>query len=191
MDCGPASLRCFLDGAGVSVSYGRLREACQTDIDGTSIDTLEEVAVELGVDAEQVIVPAEHLLIAEARTLPAIVVISLPNGGNHVVVVWRLHGRFVQIMDPATGRRFKIAHRFLNEIYIHRFPVRGDAWRAWAGSHELTAPSRSRTGLAGARATPRSRGEAWSFGAAELSKGSPKANPRSSMVGPGVTCRPS
>ena len=151
MDCGPASLKCFLDGAGVSVSYGRLREACQTDLDGTSIDTLEEVAVELGVDAEQVIVPAEHLLIAEARTLPAIVVISLPNGGNHFVVLWRLHGRFVQIMDPATGRRLQISHRFLNEIYIHRFPVPGDAWRAWAGSDELTAPLRRRMGLVGVK----------------------------------------
>ncbi|HEU4386653.1 MAG TPA: cysteine peptidase family C39 domain-containing protein, partial [Blastocatellia bacterium] len=78
MDCGPASLKCFLEGAGISVSYGRLREACQTDLDGTSIDTIEEVAVELGVDAEQVMIPAEHVLIPEASPLPAIVVVSLP-----------------------------------------------------------------------------------------------------------------
>ena len=35
MDCGPASLKCLLEGFGISVSYGRLREACQTDVDGT------------------------------------------------------------------------------------------------------------------------------------------------------------
>ena len=46
MDCGPASLKCLLDGHGISVSYGRLREACQTDVDGTSIDTLETAAVQ-------------------------------------------------------------------------------------------------------------------------------------------------
>jgi ABC-type bacteriocin/lantibiotic exporter with double-glycine peptidase domain len=45
MDCGPAALTCLLEGFGISVSYGRLREACQTDVDGTSIDTIEEVAV--------------------------------------------------------------------------------------------------------------------------------------------------
>jgi len=45
MDCGPAALKCLLDGFGIQVSYGRLREACQTDVDGTSIDTMEEVAV--------------------------------------------------------------------------------------------------------------------------------------------------
>ena len=53
MDCGPASLKTLLEGFGISVSYGRLREACQTDVDGTSIDTLEETAVRLGLDAEQ------------------------------------------------------------------------------------------------------------------------------------------
>ena len=44
MDCGPACLKALLEGFGITVSYGRLREACQTDVDGTSIDTLEVVA---------------------------------------------------------------------------------------------------------------------------------------------------
>ncbi|HTC48481.1 MAG TPA: cysteine peptidase family C39 domain-containing protein, partial [Candidatus Aquilonibacter sp.] len=43
-DCGPAALKCLLEGFGIPVSYGRLREACQTDVDGTSIDTMEEIA---------------------------------------------------------------------------------------------------------------------------------------------------
>ena len=53
MDCGPATLKCLLEGFSISASYGRLREACQTDVDGTSIDTIEEVAVQLGLVAEQ------------------------------------------------------------------------------------------------------------------------------------------
>lgn len=44
MDCGPAALKCLLEGFGIPVSYGRRREACQTDVDGTSIDTIEDVA---------------------------------------------------------------------------------------------------------------------------------------------------
>src|ERR671923_1912833 len=62
MDCGPAALKCLLEGFGIPVSYGRLREACQTDVDGTSIDTLEEVAQQLGLEAEQVMLPVDHLL---------------------------------------------------------------------------------------------------------------------------------
>ena len=58
MDCGPASLKCVLEGFGIPVSYGRLRESCQTDVDGTSIDTVEEVAMQLGLDAEQIMLEA-------------------------------------------------------------------------------------------------------------------------------------
>jgi ABC-type bacteriocin/lantibiotic exporter with double-glycine peptidase domain len=35
MDCGPAALKCLLEGFGIPVSYGRLREACQSDVDGS------------------------------------------------------------------------------------------------------------------------------------------------------------
>ena len=71
MDCGPAALKCLLEGHGVPVSYGRLREACQTDVDGTSIDTLEVVARQLGLAAEQVMVPVDHLLADPETLLPS------------------------------------------------------------------------------------------------------------------------
>ena len=47
-----AALKSLLEGHAIPVSYGRLREACQTDLDGTSIDTMEDIAVQLGLDAE-------------------------------------------------------------------------------------------------------------------------------------------
>jgi ATP-binding cassette subfamily B protein len=136
MDCGPAALKCVLDGFGMPVSYGRLREACQTSVDGTSIDTLEDVAVQLGLEAEQIMLPMDHVLLPEAQTLPALVVVRLPDGNTHFVVVWRRHGRFVQIMDPATGRRWPTCRQFLDALYVHTIPIPAAAWRAWAGSDE-------------------------------------------------------
>ncbi|MBN1944300.1 MAG: ATP-binding cassette domain-containing protein [Bradymonadales bacterium] len=144
MDCGPASLKCLLAGYGIRVSYGRLREACQTDVDGTSIDTMEEVAVQLGLDAEQVMIPADHLLLPEARALPALVVVRLPNGVTHFLVVWRRHGNLLQVMDPGIGRRWIPARRLLDELYIHRMPVDAQDWRDWAGSKEHLGPLRRR-----------------------------------------------
>ena len=47
----------MLAGFGIRVSYTRLREVCHTDVDGTSVDRLEQIANELGLDAEQVVVP--------------------------------------------------------------------------------------------------------------------------------------
>ena len=145
MDCGPASLKCLLEGFGVPASYGRLREACQTDVDGTSIDTLEEIAVQLGLEAEQIMVPVDHLLLPEAMTLPAMVVVRLPNGFTHFVVVWRVHGRrLLQVMDPATGRRWPTARHFLDTVYVHRLPVPAAGWREWAGTEAFLAPLRRR-----------------------------------------------
>ena len=139
MDCGPACLSSLLEGHGVRASYGRLREACQTDLDGTSIDTLEEAAVTLGLDAEQVMLPADHLLLPEAAALPAIVVVRQPSGLTHFVIAWRRHGRWLQVMDPATGRRWPTTARFLSELYIHQLPVPAAAWREWAGGDESRA----------------------------------------------------
>ncbi|RKG72963.1 ATP-binding cassette domain-containing protein [Corallococcus exercitus] len=138
MDCGPAALKCVLEGFHVPVSYGRLREACQTDVDGTSIDTLEDVAARLGLEAEQVLLPVDHLLLPDTQSLPAIVVVRLPNGNTHFVVVWRRHGPLVQVMDPATGRRWLSQQQFLRELYAHVMELDGLTWRGWATAPEFT-----------------------------------------------------
>jgi predicted double-glycine peptidase len=158
MDCGPASLKSLLEGFGIHVSYGRLREACQTDLDGTSIDTLEEVANQLGLNAEQVMVPADHLLIPEARALPAIVVVSLPNGVTHFVVVWRRYGDLVEVMDPGVGRRWVRTDELLASLYRHAMPVPAAAWRDWAGTPEFIEPLRARLAGPGGRVEAGRRG---------------------------------
>jgi ATP-binding cassette subfamily B protein len=139
MDCGPASLKALLEGFGVSVSYGRLREACQTDVDGTSIDTLEEIAKQLGLDAEQVMLPLDHVLAPEAEALPALVVSRLPNGFTHFVVVWRRHGSLVQVMDPGSGRRWMSCEKLLSDLYVHTMAVPAGSWREWAASDEFVS----------------------------------------------------
>lgn len=144
MDCGPASLKAMLEGWGIPVSYGRLREACQTDVDGTSIDTLEDVGAQLGLTTEQIMVPVDHLLLKSANTFPAIVVVMHPSGVTHFVIAWRKHGDFVQLMDPAIGRRWVSCRHFLNELYVHRLPVPAADWREWAGSNEFLGPLRER-----------------------------------------------
>jgi ATP-binding cassette subfamily B protein len=137
MDCGPAALKCLFEGFGIPVSYGRLREACQTDLDGTSIDTMEDVAVRLGLDAEQILIPLDHLLLPSARALPAVLVVRLPNSTAHFVVAWRRQGPFVQVMDPASGRRWQPVEQLLREVYIHAMNIPGETWRGWASGPEF------------------------------------------------------
>ena len=134
MDCGPAALKCLLEGHGIGASYGRLREACQTRVDGTSIDTLEDVAQQLGLDATQVVLPVDHVLPPGAESLPALAVQERPDGVLHFVVAWsRSFGR-VQVMDPAQGRRWVPEAAFLGSLHRHRMVLPAEAWRDWMAS---------------------------------------------------------
>lgn len=150
MDCGPAALKCLLEGFGIPVSYGRLREACQTDVDGTSINTIEVVANQLGIDAEQMMLPTDHLFLHDASPLPALIVVRHPSGGTHFVVIWRQLGGWLQLMDSAVGRRWVRCTAFMHDIYRHQTSVSADDWRLWAGSDEFLRPLQERMARIGA-----------------------------------------
>lgn len=145
MDCGPAALSSFLRGVGLEGEYEELRRLCRTDIDGTSIDALEDICSSAGLAAEQIMVPVDHLLLPEMQNVPCITLIKLPSGFVHFVVVWRIVGSWVQLMDPARGRRWLHMDRFLEEVYAHSFPVPADGWREWAATPEFRASLDART----------------------------------------------
>jgi ATP-binding cassette subfamily B protein len=139
MDCGPAALKCVLEGFGVKVSWGRLREACQTSVDGTSTDTLEKVAASLGLEATQLMLPVEHAVAAPARMLPAIAVVRIPSGPTHFVVLWRRLGPYLQVMDPARGRRWVRAAAFLRDLHVHTQPIDVASFRKLVADPTFTA----------------------------------------------------
>jgi ABC-type bacteriocin/lantibiotic exporter with double-glycine peptidase domain len=136
MDCGPASLKSVLEGFRIPVNYDALRDACQTSIDGASIDTIEQLANQLDLAAEQAMLPPEYILLPEAKALPAIAVIRNPEGLTHFLVAWRYDRGLVQVMDPAFGRRWMTAESFRKSLYIHKLLVPAAEWREWAGSAE-------------------------------------------------------
>jgi ABC-type bacteriocin/lantibiotic exporter with double-glycine peptidase domain len=152
IDCGPASLTALLAGFNIHTSYGRLREACQTGVDGTCIDSIEDLANRLGLEAEQIVLPADHISINDAKALPAIAIVQLPNGLTHFVVIWRCHGSRFQVMDPATGRRWIDIDEFSKELYSHEMVVDAETWRTWAESSEFVLPLRARMVALGAKA---------------------------------------
>ncbi len=144
MDCGPAALKALFGGFGIYLSYGRLREACQTDVDGTSIDTLEDVAQKLGLDVAQEMMPADLVLLETSACLPAIVVVRSPGGATHLVVLWSVHGPLVQLMDPAAGRIWMHRQRFLSSLYIHEQAIAREAWEEWSECDTFTASLENR-----------------------------------------------
>ena len=143
-DCGSAAMKSVLAGMGLHIDYRRLRDACQTDVDGSSVDKLEELAVQLGLDAEQVMLPLDHVFLPEAKALPAIVITMTPGGRLHFVVIWARLGPLVQVMDPATGRRWTTVDAVSHSLLMHTTPAPAAAWRQWAGTDEATSALRRR-----------------------------------------------
>ena len=136
LDCGPASLAALARGFGIDASYPALRELCQTDVDGTSIDVLEDVAQQLGLDATQQLIPVDFLLDGPQEGGPAIAVTRLPTGFVHFVVIWRRLAGWYQVMDPARGRIWMSADELAGRLYQHSMPVPAKHWLSWAQSPE-------------------------------------------------------
>ncbi len=152
-DCGPAAMKSLLDGMGLPIDYRRLREACQTDVDGSSIDKLEELAVQLGLDAEQMMLPIDHVFLPQAKALPSIIVSLTPGGRPHFVVIWKQVGPLVQVMDPASGRHWLTAKAVAARLLEHVTPAPAEAWRVWAGSDQAASALGCRLRALGADAT--------------------------------------
>ena len=81
-------------------------------------------------------VPKDHVLLDAANALPSLAVVERERT-THFLILWRRHGAFVQIMDPAKGRRWLRTSALDDELYIHRQTVPAPAWRAWAASPEF------------------------------------------------------
>ena len=95
MDCGPAALHAIFDSVGLSVPYARIRDLCNTEVDGTSIDGLISVATGLGFKSEELLVPADHLLLADIVPLPFIAVTRTTRDEAHYIVIWRCYGNWL------------------------------------------------------------------------------------------------
>ena len=80
--------------------------------------------------------PADWLFLPEAQALPCLLVVRVPGGSTHFLVVWRRYGPWLQLMDPATGRRWVRAADFEREVFRHEQLLPAAAVRGWLGSDE-------------------------------------------------------
>ncbi|NQZ06770.1 MAG: ATP-binding cassette domain-containing protein [Algicola sp.] len=114
-DCEVAALKCILDSYGVDNNYEYLRDACKTDIQGATIDRMEEVLNEIGFDCQQAVVATAHITLKNHDLLPAITQVISNQNVAHFVVIWRQFGPWLQILDPAQGRYWIKATQFAEQ----------------------------------------------------------------------------
>src|SRR5260370_40414871 len=106
------------------------------------------------MEAGWAMVPADHLFATEGDALPALAIVRQPNGSHHFGIFWRRHGNWIQVMDPAVGRRWVSAARIRNDIYVHTQEVPADGWREWTGTDSFLRPLAGRIRRTGAKAEP-------------------------------------
>jgi len=100
-DCGPAALLSVLRGWGGDAGLAEVRDLAGTDVRGTTLLGLLHAARRLGMEARGVRANLREL---ERQPLPCLVLLTLPEGSTHYVVVDRIGQDAVWIRDPASGR---------------------------------------------------------------------------------------
>ncbi len=91
----------MLEGFGI---YGRLREVCQTDVDGTFSGTIEEVAAEPGLEAEPV--ETTHKEAESFARSAALASVPLPNKSDQrYLALLQCKGRDAVILAPDLSTR--------------------------------------------------------------------------------------
>lgn len=131
-----AALRAVLSAYGIPFDAAALIEECKVDEEGASIDDLEDVAVKYGLSAGSVIAPVEHVLLPDARILPAVVVVDSTDDEPDFVVAWRLDGDRVQVMDPREGRAWTTRADLEKRLHVHEMTMPADEYR-----EAMAAPS--------------------------------------------------
>lgn len=135
IDCGVAALSTLLAGYGSRVSYERLRELCQTGVDGTSIDSLEDISRHFGVEVIQHVVPSDLVLAVMHGRYPLIAIFTRGRGIPHFVTIWRSVGRYLQVMDPQGGRRWMHEQELESCLFGHTLELNAEDWSLWMNNN--------------------------------------------------------
>jgi hypothetical protein len=124
-----AALRAVLQAYGVAFDAAAIERECNVDEDGASIDDLEDVAVKYGLEAGSVIVPVEHVLLPEAKILPAILIVDGDEDEQDFVAAWRMDGDRVQIMHPEDGTKWVARADLAKSLHVHEMAMPLDEYR--------------------------------------------------------------
>lgn len=113
-DCGAACLSSIGNYYGIGIPIARIRQMAGTDRQGTNVLGLLEAADKMGFIAKGVRASKDAL---QKIPLPAIAHLQIGSSEvHHYVVVYKVTGEKVHVMDPAKGKIIKnSAEEFLNQ----------------------------------------------------------------------------
>ena len=147
MDGAAAALEAMFGGFDVRFSHAGIRAASRTAADRSSIEMLEATARRLGLQCRRSVLPLGVAFAAGCDSFPAIAMVRTSDGPAQPVLVWRAHGPWLQIMDPAVGRLWIQRRRFVKSLLETESPLcaaaRADLVNSAAFSRAITRRMRA------------------------------------------------
>lgn len=116
-DCGATCLASISEYYNLSLPISRIRQYASTNQKGTTLLGLREASVKLGFLAKGVKVSFDGL---KDLPLPAIAHIMVIKDGHefpHYVVIYKVTDKYIQVMDPATGKMEKKKLQEFEELF--------------------------------------------------------------------------
>jgi hypothetical protein len=144
MDSAPAVLHALLQAYGLPGVLVRLRDALQTSIQIPTLETLRRTAEHMGLKMETQLMPPEHVLMPQGKSLPAVTCIAGANNLPHFILLWSHWGGRVQVMDPHEGRVWTPVNTLQGCLEPVWEEQDASVWRAQAGNQAFIAPLRQR-----------------------------------------------
>jgi len=111
-DCGAACLASVSANYKLEIPIARIRQYAGTDKKGTNVLGMIEAAVKLGFEAKGVKGDFDSL---SKIPLPAIAHVIIKETLHHFVVVYKVTDKFIEIMDPATGKMEQKPHEIFKQ----------------------------------------------------------------------------
>ena len=128
-DCAAACVASVCAHYGLRLPLLRIREACGTGPDGTSLQGIIDACGRLGMDAAGLRAKEKHITDLQEAVKPVILHLRKKNGWLHYVVLYALDDSTATVMDPEDGE-------------IHRMSP-ADLEEEWSGFIVALAPSPS------------------------------------------------
>lgn len=112
-DCGAACLASVSGYYGLDMPVSKIRQYAYTDRKGTNILGMIEAAEKLGLTAKGVKGDPNSLF---HIPVPAIAHVVVNKVLHHFVVIYRITGKYIEVMDPRDGKFRKLSHEeFLSQ----------------------------------------------------------------------------
>ncbi len=109
-DCGAASLLSVLKYYGGDSGFPKIRELCNTNVNGSTMLDVVVAAKKLGFDANGAAGEFDDLL---KEKMPCIAHLVLENGFQHFVVIYKIKKDKIYLADPGKGKYWLSKEEFL------------------------------------------------------------------------------